>query len=53
MNANPFAARLATAAAATQGTARRDRLDRVEIVDGPAFHFTGPSWAIAASVVVN
>jgi hypothetical protein len=43
MHANPFAARLATAAAATQGTARRDRLDRVEIMEGPAFHFTGPA----------
>lgn len=43
MNANPFAARLADAAAATKGTARRDRLDTVEIVDGPAIHFTGPN----------
>lgn len=40
MNANPFATRLAAAAAATRGTARRDRLDRVEMVNGPAFHFT-------------
>lgn len=43
MNTNPFAAHLASAAAATKGTARRDRLDRVEIVDGPAFHFTAPA----------
>lgn len=43
MNTNPFAARIAAASAATKGTARRDRLDRVEIVNGPTFHFTAPA----------
>lgn len=41
MNAtNPFAARLAAAAASTKGTARRDGLDRVETTDAPVIFYT-------------